>query len=208
MIKPIPIHLSSNVTLTETKGLFTIISVLWHALAATIAKDILLHVFSAEWIEQYCRTGDITFGRTDIVSRLTAGYIDQIKHFFSRRATIPFRLAFISGLLLVALNGLGPSAMTINYALYEFPLRIKDCQSDIDRCSHRCDSRSSRPCQNDYKVGTPNKQTHLYHGRLLTPRFHPIPLSDTEATSSSITLVVPGKGQHLIGLPMTRSGLL
>lgn len=122
---PIPIHLFSDTTLTEAKGALTIISVLWHALAILAVKNIVLQIFSAEWIEQYRRSGNVVLGETDNVSRLTAGFLDHIKHFVSRKATIPFRLAFISGILLMGLNGLGPGAITINYVSHKFPLKIE-----------------------------------------------------------------------------------
>ncbi len=122
---PIPTSLSSNVTLTEAKSALTIITIIWHTLAIFTVKDIILHIFSAEWMEQYRKSGSIVLGETDSVSRITAGLLNQIQHFASRKATFPFRLGFVSALLLMLLNGLGPSAITINSIPIEQPQKIK-----------------------------------------------------------------------------------
>ncbi|KAF9443879.1 hypothetical protein P691DRAFT_839767, partial [Macrolepiota fuliginosa MF-IS2] len=122
---PILLHLPPRVTLTEAKGGLTIISVVWHTLAVFAANDVILHVFSAEWMEQYRKSGTIVLGETDVVSRMTSGILNQIQHFTTRTATSPFRLAFLSTLLLMALGGLGPSAITVNTVSVGHPLKIK-----------------------------------------------------------------------------------
>lgn len=111
---PIILSLPSSTTLTEAKGGFTVISIVWHALAAFMVKGILLQIFSAEWMEQYRVSGDLVPGETDIVSCITSGYIEQIKHFKSNKATFPFRVGFITSLLLVFLNALGPSTISVS----------------------------------------------------------------------------------------------
>ncbi|KAF9443596.1 hypothetical protein P691DRAFT_713076, partial [Macrolepiota fuliginosa MF-IS2] len=65
-------------------------------------------------MEQFQRSGNMVSGETDIVSRLISGLFDRIRHFTTPRATLPYRLAFLSSVLLMALNGLGPSAITVN----------------------------------------------------------------------------------------------
>ncbi|KAF9443882.1 hypothetical protein P691DRAFT_376996 [Macrolepiota fuliginosa MF-IS2] len=119
------LHLPPRITLTEAKGGLTIISVVWHTIAVFAVKDIILHVFSAEWMEQYRKSGTIVLGETDVVSRMTSGILNQIQHFTTRTATSPFRLAFLSTLLLMALGGLGPSAITVNTVSVGHPLKIK-----------------------------------------------------------------------------------
>lgn len=114
MAHPIPLPTSSNISLTEAKGGVTIVSIIWHAIAVYVVKEIFLYIFSSEWMEQVRRSGQIVLGETDIVSRVATGYRDQLQHFISRRATSPFRLGFLSALLLLALNGFGPSALTVN----------------------------------------------------------------------------------------------
>lgn len=103
--KPIILHLSF--TVTEVKGAFTAITILWHTIAIYIVKDILLNVFSAEWMEQHRLSPNLPLQELDSVSRLTTGFFDQTGHFASKRATGPFRLGFISSFLLILLNGLG-----------------------------------------------------------------------------------------------------
>ncbi|KAJ3559852.1 hypothetical protein NP233_g11161 [Leucocoprinus birnbaumii] len=110
----LPLHLSHIVSLTEAKAAFTAVFIVWHALAVFAVKDILIHIFSAEWMEQFRRSGKLILRETDVVSRMTAGYVDQINHFGTRKATIPFRVGFLCALLLLALNGIGPSVITVN----------------------------------------------------------------------------------------------
>jgi hypothetical protein len=121
----IPLHLPSSVSLTEAKGAITIISVIWHALAIFAVRDILLHIFSTEWMEQFRRSGKLVLRETDIVSRMTTGYVDQITHFMSRKASLSFRLAFVASLLLLAVNGLGPSALTVNDVSLQYSTTIQ-----------------------------------------------------------------------------------
>ncbi|KAF5354046.1 hypothetical protein D9756_007216 [Leucocoprinus leucothites] len=103
----------------------TAISVIWHALATFTVREILLQVFSAEWMELARQNGKVVFRETDVVSRITTGYIDQITHFGSKRATTPFRLGFICTLLLLVLNGLGPSAINVNLISIQKPTRVR-----------------------------------------------------------------------------------
>ncbi|KAJ3568845.1 hypothetical protein NP233_g5447 [Leucocoprinus birnbaumii] len=125
MSRPIPLPTSSSISPTEAKGGVTIVSIIWHAIAVHIVKDILLGIFSGEWMEQVRRTGRIVLEETDLVSRVSAGYFDQIYHFATRRASFPFRLSFTSALLLLALNGIGPSALTVNPVAIPQPTRIQ-----------------------------------------------------------------------------------
>ncbi|KAF7782890.1 hypothetical protein Agabi119p4_2266 [Agaricus bisporus var. burnettii] len=121
--RPVILHLSF--TITEVKGTFTVIAILWHALAIFAVKDILLSIFSAECIEQYRKSQSLSPRELDRVSRLTTGFLDQTKHLASKRATHPFRLGFLSFLLLALLNGLGPSAISVDFVPYEFAQDIQ-----------------------------------------------------------------------------------
>ncbi|KAF9440640.1 hypothetical protein P691DRAFT_715523 [Macrolepiota fuliginosa MF-IS2] len=76
-------------------------------------------------MEQFRRSGNMVSGETDIVSRLTSGFFNQAWHFTTPRATHPYRLAFLSSVLLMALNGLGPSAITVNPISLKRPLAIR-----------------------------------------------------------------------------------
>jgi hypothetical protein len=121
--RPAILHVSF--TITEVKGAVTAIAIVWHAVAVYVVKDILLNIFSAEWIEQYDGSPSLSLQELDIVSRLTTGFIDQAKHCISKRATYPFRLSFVSFLLLMLLNGLGPSAIGIDHVPYSYPSTIQ-----------------------------------------------------------------------------------
>ncbi|KAJ3562224.1 hypothetical protein NP233_g9710 [Leucocoprinus birnbaumii] len=119
------LNLSSSISLTEAKGAFTVISVVWHSLAVFSIKEILLRIFSAEWMAQVRRSGKLIIRETDIVSRMTTGYLEQIAYLRSGNATVSFRIGFMCTLLLLVLNGLGPSAITVNSILTQQPVKIK-----------------------------------------------------------------------------------
>jgi hypothetical protein len=121
--RPIILHVSF--TNTEIKGAVTAIAIFWHALAVYVVKDVQLKVFSGEWIEQYDGSQSLTFQELDVVSRLTTGFIDQVKHCISKRATHPFRLGFLSSILLILLNGLGPSAIGVDLVPFDYPCTIE-----------------------------------------------------------------------------------
>jgi hypothetical protein len=140
-----PIILDLSFTNPEVKGAVTAIAIFWHALAVYVVKDILLNIFSAEWIEQYNGSQDLTLQELDIVSRLTTGFIDQAKHCISKRATHPFRLSFVSVLLLILLNGLGPSAIGVDHAPYSYPSIIQVANLTIGTAG--TDPLSSAPIQ-------------------------------------------------------------
>jgi hypothetical protein len=127
--RPIILHVSF--TITEVKGAVTAIAIFWHAVAVYVVKDILLNIFSAEWIEQYDGSQTLSLQELDIVSRLTTGFIDQARHCISERATEPFRLSFVSFLLLMLLNGLGPSAIGVDHAPYSYPSIIRVANATI-----------------------------------------------------------------------------
>jgi hypothetical protein len=120
-----PIILPLSFTITEVNGALTAVAILWHTLAIYVVKDILLNIFGAEWREQYYMSPSTALRELDSVSRLTTGIFDQIEHFASERATNVFRLSFISGLLLMLLNGLGPSTISVDFVPYEFPDSIQ-----------------------------------------------------------------------------------
>ncbi|KAF5354795.1 hypothetical protein D9756_005769 [Leucocoprinus leucothites] len=122
--RALPLHLMPSISLTEAKGALTLICIIWHGLAIFAVKEILLHIFSAEWMEQVRRSGKLVLRETDVVSRMTTGYVDQVIHFSSRKATMPFRLGFICALLLIALNAIGPSTVTVNTFSGQRPMMV------------------------------------------------------------------------------------
>lgn len=124
LANPIILNLPSRISLSEAKGGFTVLFIVWHALAVTAAKDILLFVFSAEWVAQYERSGRLELRGTDRVSKLTTGIIRQTQHFFSRAATTLFRIAMVLVGLFMLLGGLGPSTVVVTTVPIDVPLNI------------------------------------------------------------------------------------
>ena len=90
-----------------------------------VVKDIIVHVFSGEWMEYMRTTRRLIPRETDTVSRITAGYKDQAVHFVSRRSTSAFRMDFICMPLLLALSGLGPSALILDNILLRRPTTVQ-----------------------------------------------------------------------------------
>ncbi|KXN87578.1 hypothetical protein AN958_08459 [Leucoagaricus sp. SymC.cos] len=129
---PIVLPLSSN-ALPEAKAVVTSLSVIWHTIAVSLVKDIALYIFSVEWMEQVRQAGRIVLDETDIVSRISAGYIDQIQHWISPTATPPFRLGFVSTLLLLVLSPLGPGTITVNSILLPHHTSINVANLTITR---------------------------------------------------------------------------
>ncbi|KAF9441991.1 hypothetical protein P691DRAFT_765685 [Macrolepiota fuliginosa MF-IS2] len=112
LVRPIPIHLPPFVSPTEIKAATTIISVIWHTLAAFAVKDIVSSILSAECMAQYRRTGDLVPDETDRVSWITSGILAQTSYFLTTRPTFEYRLAFILVLLVVILGPLGPGVIS------------------------------------------------------------------------------------------------
>ncbi|KXN87580.1 hypothetical protein AN958_08461 [Leucoagaricus sp. SymC.cos] len=83
MFTPIVLPSFSPSALTETKAIITSLSVIRHTIAVSLVRDVPLHFFSAEWMEQVRQSGRITLDETDIVSRITTGYLDHIRHWIS-----------------------------------------------------------------------------------------------------------------------------
>lgn len=123
-IKPFALSLSPS-RLTEAKATATLLSIVWHAIAVLLVKDIIVHIFSAEWMEQVRKSGRVVLEESDIVSRVSSSYIDHMQHLVSPIATLPFRLGFISIILLLALKGLGPSTITVGLISFPSPTRIQ-----------------------------------------------------------------------------------
>jgi hypothetical protein len=73
---PLPqISPNNPASLQNAKAVTTAISVIWHALAGLVVKQ----VFGAEWASLYQRTGMLEPGETDTVSTITSGFFDQLK---------------------------------------------------------------------------------------------------------------------------------
>ncbi|KAF5355098.1 hypothetical protein D9756_005775 [Leucocoprinus leucothites] len=119
---PIVLHLPPNISISEIKGASTILFIVWHGIGVMIVKDILLHVFSAECLAQYERTGRLVSRKTDRVSKLTTGFFGQAHHFFRRGATVRYRLAMVLVLLFMALGGLGPSTVGVSTVSVDTPM--------------------------------------------------------------------------------------
>ncbi|KAF5354794.1 hypothetical protein D9756_005768 [Leucocoprinus leucothites] len=182
----LPLHLSPTITLSEAKGALTIISVIWHALAVFTVREILLHVFSAEWMELARQSGKAVLRETDIVSRITTGYVDQITHFGSKRATTPFRLGFICALLLLVLNGLGPSVITANSISVQKPMKITVANLTMTENVNDSDEGTLVPYRADLITRLEQLENSIYGFRGQQPNvLIPWPSSDLISANST-----------------------
>jgi hypothetical protein len=109
----LPSNLAPQAWEAEVKGSFTILFIVWQALALFPVRGILSYIFGGEWVYQFSRTGALVPGKTDRVSTLTAGYWDQVCYFRDRTASWSFRVAFLTSLLFVALASLAPGAINV-----------------------------------------------------------------------------------------------
>lgn len=117
LIHPIQLPTSfanSDTQIRDAKAITTAISVIWHALAGLAAKDIVMCIFSAEWAVQFYQTGTIQPNKTDAVSVITSGLLDQLKYGISKVSTARFRLSLAIILVLLGLGPFGASTMGIN----------------------------------------------------------------------------------------------
>lgn len=109
-----PILVKIPLSLDEVKGGFNVIFILWQNLAGSVLSDVTLFAFSSEWWSQYTKTGQLTPGVTDRVSRATSGNDDKMRYFFTRHPSIMFRCAFITSVLLTVLGSTAPSSLAIS----------------------------------------------------------------------------------------------
>jgi hypothetical protein len=101
-----------NLTLTELKAGIAAVSVAWHSLACLFIKDIIAAVCSAEFMAQYQRVGHLKPGKTDRVSTITSGLIDNLTHFIRSSSTAGFRLAFVAMVIVTTVGPLGSGIIT------------------------------------------------------------------------------------------------
>lgn len=116
LIHPIqlPISITNDTLAQNSKAITTAVSVIWHALASLVAKDIVLNIFSAEWAVQYLRTGILQPRKTDAVSIITSGLIDQLRYGILEDSTARFRLSLATTMVLLGLGPLGAGTLGIN----------------------------------------------------------------------------------------------
>lgn len=124
LIHPIIFNAPTHVTLTETKGGFQLLFIIWHALAAITISDLVVYTYSSEWTLIYEKTGILNSSVTDRVSKLTSGPTAYIHHFLSKLATRRFRIALILSVLLMGINGFGPSTVFVTTSLIDTPAQI------------------------------------------------------------------------------------
>jgi hypothetical protein len=123
-----PIIVQIPLTSAEVKGSFTMIFILWHALAILLLSDATSLAFSSEWSLLHAKTGLLVPGETDRVSVLTSGNLDKAQYFFTRKSTNMFCVAFVVSMVLAALNSFAPGTLSIGQvkALVDRPLHIAD----------------------------------------------------------------------------------
>ncbi|KAJ3573181.1 hypothetical protein NP233_g2606 [Leucocoprinus birnbaumii] len=104
---------SFSVTVTEMKAGITAMAVVWHMIACLFVKDVIAVVCSAEFMTQYRRSGALIPGKSDRVSTMTSGTIDNVVHCFGNSASREFQLAFMTTLVLIVVGPLGSGTVTI-----------------------------------------------------------------------------------------------
>ncbi|KAF5354866.1 hypothetical protein D9756_005788 [Leucocoprinus leucothites] len=112
-------------TLTLLKGGLTAILVLWQNLATFFLVDAISFAFSSEWSLQIAKDGKLRPGKTDFVSHLNSGIMDQFRFFFTRRPTLTFRIAFLASLTLLSLNHVAPGSITVTKAKFRIPTSLQ-----------------------------------------------------------------------------------
>lgn len=128
----LPISIANGILIQDAKAITTAISVLWHALAGLVAKDIILQVFSAEWAALYCYMGTLQPNQTDAMSVITSGLLDQLKHAILQKSTPHFRLSLAITLVLLGLGPLGASTLGINLLWVDTIQEIQVANITID----------------------------------------------------------------------------
>jgi hypothetical protein len=99
---------------TEVKGAFTVLFMLWQALALFLPCSAAMSIFSSEWHHIYNATATLEPGKTDKVSTLTSGSIDQFKHAcLSSTSSLSFRAAFLALCAAFAIRTAAPGAISV-----------------------------------------------------------------------------------------------
>ncbi|KAF5348496.1 hypothetical protein D9756_009660 [Leucocoprinus leucothites] len=111
-------------SLTELKAGITAVSVVWHTLACLFIKDIVATVCSAEFMAQYRRLQGMKPGKSDRVSIITSGFVDNLVHFFGSATTREFRLAFLTMLVSMTIGPAGSGTITIGTTLARVDERV------------------------------------------------------------------------------------
>lgn len=109
---------------TEVKSAFTILFILWQALALVSVGDILNYVFSSEWSHHLLQKGTLVLGKTDRISTLMAGRWDWAQYCFDPNASSLFRTAFLTSAVFMALAGLAPGVVSIGVAFIAQPMSL------------------------------------------------------------------------------------
>lgn len=120
-----PIVVDIPLSSAEVKGGFTVLFILWQALAISLLADVTSFAFSGEWRLQLTKTSLLIPGVTDRVSRLTSGIDDRTRYFFTQRPSITFRVAFLTSLALTALNSFAPGTLSVSKVKTKVDTRVR-----------------------------------------------------------------------------------
>jgi hypothetical protein len=113
---PSHIILPQSVTSHETvfQSFFTICLIFWQTIALFPVLGILTSIFSSEWSHLHRVKSSLIPGKTDRVSVLTSGLLNQLFHaLFSSTASLSFRVAVFVLLMAAALHNLAPGAISV-----------------------------------------------------------------------------------------------
>ncbi|KAJ3569581.1 hypothetical protein NP233_g4955 [Leucocoprinus birnbaumii] len=125
---------SFTITLTELKAGITASAVVWHMVACFFVKDVIALICSAEFVAQYQRSGVLVPGKSDRVSTMTSGIIDNVVHCFGNSVSREFRLAFLTALVLMTVGPLGSGTVTIGNLpkIVKEPISIANVTVQLD----------------------------------------------------------------------------
>lgn len=100
----------------ELKGAFIIVFTAWHTLSIAFLSDVILTVFSLEWVVQAEKKCVLEPGQTDRVSSPASGIFDRVKYAFTKGqgASGMFRYALGSSIVLMLLAATGPGCFTLS----------------------------------------------------------------------------------------------
>lgn len=107
-------HFNDNSENSKTaKGGFTILFIIWQTLALFPVLGIIGSIFSSEWSFIQRHTHKLEPGKTDRVSVMGSGLLNQVLYFFFERPSTAFRLAFAASILALALHDFAPGAISV-----------------------------------------------------------------------------------------------
>lgn len=119
------IRVKEPATRNLAQSIFTWLVITWNTIAINALKDVVLYVFSAEWLSQsHNMDYALVTGTADRVSVLTSGLVDQIVHFISGAATARYKVSLMMLLLLLSSKGFAPATISLDTGFVNVTRRL------------------------------------------------------------------------------------